>query len=289
MNKTIQSALHNLGDYSAIESIHQVAGGDINEAFHVSTRENSYFIKTNEDIPAHFFEVEAKGLELIRNTNTIRVPYVYYFDRPENGAAGAIIMEWISGSPQSDTAERLGRKLAKMHQVENDRYGLEDDTFVGTLAQPNGLFEDWIVYYQKKRLLPQFELANRQGLMNHERRNKMEQLISQLEKWIPKRPGASMLHGDLWGGNWMAGPDGEPCLIDPSVVYGDRSFELAFTELFGGFPKQFYEAYNDMHSLPPNYRDTKEIYQLFYLLVHLNLFGESYGRAVDRILATYIG
>ncbi|MFG6113991.1 fructosamine kinase family protein [Halobacillus sp. MO56] len=289
MNKTVQNALHNLGDHSAIGAIDQVAGGDINEAFHVTTRENSYFIKINKDIPANFFEVEAKGLELIRKTNTIRVPYVYYFDLPENGAAGAMVMEWISGSPKSDTAEWLGRKLAKMHQVENERYGFEGDTFIGTLAQPNGLFEDWLSYYQKQRLLPQFELAARQGLMNHQRRKKLEQLITQLEKWIPKRPGASLLHGDLWGGNWMAGPDGEPCLIDPSVVYGDRSFELAFTELFGGFPKQFYGAYNEMHPLPLYYHDTKEIYQLFYLLVHLNLFGESYGGSVDRILAAYIG
>ncbi|WP_051353237.1 fructosamine kinase family protein [Thalassobacillus devorans] len=289
MNHTIQNALHNLGDHSPVEAIRQVAGGDINEAYHITTRENSYFIKTNEGIPTHFFEVEAKGLELIRNTNTIRVPYVYYFDRPENGTAGAIVMEWISGAPQNDTPARLGRKLGAMHQVENERYGLKGESFVGTLAQPNGWFGDWLSYYQKQRLLPQLELAARQGLMNHERRSKMEQLIAQLDEWIPKHPGASLLHGDLWGGNWMAGPDGEPCLIDPSVVYGDRSFELAFTELFGGFPKQFYEAYEDIHPFPPHYHDTKAIYQLFYLLVHLNLFGESYGRPVDRILTAYIG
>ncbi|WP_085506327.1 fructosamine kinase family protein [Thalassobacillus devorans] len=289
MRELIQAALAKAGDNQEINTFKKISGGDINEAFQVTTSETSYFIKANQQIPRHFFQMEAKGLELIRATETIPTPAVYHYDLPENGGPGVMVMEWIHGTRKDDTGERLGRQLAAMHQSQQDYYGLDGDTFVGTLPQPNGWYEDWPSYYHEQRLLPQMKLADSQGLLHDGRRKRLEQLFTKLDEWLPKQPGASLLHGDLWGGNWMAGPGGQPYLIDPSVLYGDRSFELAFTELFGGFPEDFYEAYNEVYPLPDSYADQKEFYQLFYLLVHLNLFGESYGSSVDRVLQHYIG
>lgn len=117
----------------------------------------------------------------------------------------------------------------------------------------------------------------------------MEKLLENLDKWVPDKVEPSYLHGDLWGGNWLSGPGGEPYVIDPSFLYGDRHFELAFTEVFGGYSSEFYQAYQDRFPLSPYYEDVKPLYQLYYLLVHLNMFGEAYGRSVDTILKRYTG
>ena len=127
------------------------------------------------------------------------------------------------------------------------------------------------------------------GTIKGNRYHLLTKLLERLEEWIPHHPSASLLHGDLWGGNWMNGADGKPYLIDPSILYGDHAFELAFTELFGGFSPSFYRAYEDVFPLPAEYENQKPLYQLFYLLVHLNMFGESYGGSVDRILKRYVG
>ena len=126
--------------------------------------------------------------------------------------------------------------------------------------------------------------------MPNQRRSRLERLMGCLDEWIdPAAIRPSLLHGDLWAGNYFAGPDREPVLIDPAIYYGDREVELAFTELFGGFSADFYAAYNEAWSLSPGYPDRKRLYQLYPLLVHLNHFGEGYGSAVDGVLAHYVG
>ncbi len=289
MKDIIQQGLHQIGDHSSISEIRQVSGGDINQAFYVKTEAKDYFMKGNQNVPPHFFKAEADGLELIRQTDTISVPAVHYYDEPEKGAPGILIMDWINGEKQANTPEMLGTRLAQMHQYEASAYGLNQSTFVGTIPQENEWCDTWTEYYRNYRLRPQMELAVQKNRLDPNRHQRLDQLITLLERWIPEKPSASLLHGDLWGGNWMAGSGGEPFLIDPSIVYGDPAFELAFTELFGGFPDPFYKAYQETSPLPDNYDETQPLYQLFYLLVHLNLFGETYGPSVDRILARYVG
>ncbi|SDK16703.1 fructosamine kinase family protein [Sediminibacillus albus] len=287
MEQVIKDRLEAIGDTSAIDRLRQTAGGDINQAFYVESKNRQYFIKGNQDIPSHFFKAEARGLDIIRDTQAIAVPEVLYYDEPSGAEKGLIIMEWINGKVTETTIERLGRNLAFMHSNHNNRHGFEEDTFIGTLPQPNGFFDNWITYYRDQRLLPQFETAAAKGRMPVIRRKQMESLLNSIDSWFNGEVPASLLHGDLWGGNWLAGPDGEPYLIDPSVFYGDRAFELAFTELFGGFPNDFYHAYQEISPLPYYYQDIKPLYQLYYLLVHLNIFGEAYGSSVDRILNRY--
>jgi fructosamine-3-kinase len=133
------------------------------------------------------------------------------------------------------------------------------------------------------------KLAEERGRLTSERRRRLMRLADSLERWIPARTEPSLLHGDLWHGNWIASDHGQPYLIDPAVFYGDREYEMAFTELFGGFSSRFYAAYEEAHPLSPDYAERRPLYQLYYLLVHLILFGESYGSSVDRVLIRYVG
>ncbi|WP_053218033.1 fructosamine kinase family protein [Virgibacillus senegalensis] len=289
MEQQIRKKLELIGDSSNVQALRQVSGGDINKTYYVRTEEREYFIKGNQNVPPHFFRVEAKGLLYIKETKTVPVPDVLDYDEPENGEVGLLVMDWISGSPSQTTTEQLGRKVAAMHGHQNTQHGFEDETFIGALPQPNGLFDSWLTYYREHRLQPQFHTAVTNGRMPETRRKQMAALLDRLDDWIPSTIPASLLHGDLWGGNWLPGPEGEPFLIDPSVLYGDRLFELAFTEVFGGFPDDFYNAYEELSPLPDYYPEVKPLYQLYYLLVHLNMFGEAYGHSVDRILSKYIG
>ncbi|PWU67034.1 fructosamine kinase family protein [Gracilibacillus dipsosauri] len=284
----MQEKLRQIGDKSEVKEFRSVAGGDINNAYYVKTEKNKYFIKTNEKVPSDFFQLEAKGLEAIRQTNTINVPKVYHYDIATNNEEIMLIMEWIAGDKRQANGNLLGENLASMHLAEaGPQYGLDIPTFVGDLVQENSWYDSWVEYYQKQRLQTQLELGIQRDSMPQMRRSRLETLIDKLDNYIPKRPKVSLLHGDLWGGNWLAGPRGIPYLIDPSILYGDHAFEIAFTELFGGFPTSFYQSYQAIFPLPDYYEDIKPIYQLFYLLVHLNIFGEGYGGAVDRILNQY--
>lgn len=288
MEDIIQRTLHKIQDHSAIKEVRQVSGGDINRSYYVETMNHQYFMKGNEQVPPHFFRAEAQGLQLIKDTNTVKVPSVYHYDEPENGEEAMIAMDWINPSPM-DASEQLGHNLAQMHEQTAQKYGYGSPTFVGTLDQPNAWCSFWVDYYRNYRLKKQMNYAKSIKRLPKVREERLEKLLERLEEWVPKHPKASLLHGDLWGGNWMTGEDHEPYLIDPSVLYGDHAFEIAFTELFGGFPKNFYEEYEEQFPLPDHYEDLKPLYQLFYLLVHLNMFGESYGSSVDTILKRYVG
>jgi fructosamine-3-kinase len=289
MQAMMEEALRTIGDASGIVSIRPVSGGDINRAYRVETKRERYFVKTNRRIPARFFYAEAEGLERIRATGTIAVPRVYRVHESAETGEGLLVLEWIEGERTRTTEEELGRQLAALHQTTAERFGLETDNFIARLPQPNGWYASWTDYYRERRLLPQVQLAERLGRMTPCRRKQLTALMDGLDRWLPRDSRPSLLHGDLWGGNWLAGPGGRPYLIDPSAFYGDREMEIAFTELFGGFSPAFYRSYQEVWPLSPGYAERKPLYQLFYLLVHLNLFGESYGAAVDRILARYAG
>ncbi|WP_164670871.1 fructosamine kinase family protein [Virgibacillus doumboii] len=286
MSKVIEQALHMAGDSSPIKQIRQSFGGSINESFFVETDERIYFVKYHNNAPERFFELEAKGLELIRETNTISVPEVLAYSDEKNNAF--LVMEWVEGQKAPDTEYKLGERIAAMHQTVGERHGFTDDTFIGILPQPNGLFSSWLEYYRDQRLAAQLEMGATQGSIKGKRRTRLEKLLANLEKWVPDNVEPSYLHGDLCGGNWLVGAAGNPYVIDPSFLYGDRHFELAFTELFGGYSRDFYQAYQERFPLADYYETIKPLYQLYYLLVHLNIFGEPYGPRVDAVLKQYI-
>lgn len=272
-----------------IKSIKRISGGDINEAYYVRTCNHEYFVKLNKQVDLSFFESEAEGLKLIRQTRTIAVPEVYEVFSVETADSSIpmLWMEWVHGPKHADTEKRLGEQLAALHLCEGKGYGYEKDSYIGRLKQKNYQTASWLSYYRNERIGGQLKYGQKLGTISGKREERLMKLIERLDEWVPEKPRCSLLHGDLWSGNWMTGKEGKPYLIDPSVLYGDHEFEIAFTELFGGFSEKFYQAYQSVFPLSNDYEDRREIYQLYYILVHLNMFGESYGSAVDRILSRY--
>lgn len=288
MKEIIIEALSQIeGHTTKLTELQPIGGGDINQAFKAITAERNYFIKLNTNVPSSFFRIEAEGINKMKQTDTVHVPEVFFFNQPKSGETGVLIQEWIEGEKNSNTASQLGIELGRMHKIRQKQYGYEESTFVGELTQPNDFYDNWVVYYQEKRLLPQLELAAKQNHLTQKRGRHLEQVIKKLDDLIPAPDFPSLLHGDLWGGNWLTGKNGVPYLIDPSIFYGDRLMEISFTELFGGFSSDFYKSYQEVASIPDYYEDVKPLYQLFYLLVHLNMFGEAYGAEVDQIVNKY--
>ncbi|WP_026700224.1 fructosamine kinase family protein [Salibacterium aidingense] len=281
MNENLTMALRQAGIQEEVKNIQQVSGGSISKAFMVDTGRASYFIKWHEEAPTDFFRQEALGLEFLAEAEALSVPYVYAWDKK------FIVMEPVNGRSAFGTEEELGRGMAVLHSTKGTVFGLEEDNFIGELPQINGWEESWLPFLREKRLRPQIDLARSLGRLPESRAKRAYRLLERLDKWIPDHHQPVKLHGDLWGGNWLPGRDGQPYFIDPAVWYGDHEFELAFTYLFGGFSETVYQAYQEHKQIDSLFEERKPLYQLYYLLVHLNIFGESYGSPVDRILKKY--
>jgi len=181
----------------------------------------------------------------------------------------------------------LGEGLAQQHRFTRETYGLPENNYCGLTPQTNTPAADWVAFFGENRLGAQMTLAAKNNRLPARRAKMLEHLSARLGDFLPAHPPASLLHGDLWGGNWLVTAAGEPALIDPAVYFGHREADLAFTELFGGFPHEFYDAYRASWALDAGYNERKDIYNLYHLLNHLNLFGESYGSRVDAVLQKY--
>lgn len=289
----LTGALRAVGDDTTLTSVQPVGGGCISHAYRLTTARSSYFLKWNAQALPGMFSAEAQGLRLIRATRTVRVPAVIAVAEASTDCPAYILLEWletISGTPGQIDQARLGTQLAAMHRVTMPAYGLDHDNYLGSTPQPNGWDNDWIRFFRERRLRPQIELAQRNGRLPSRRRRGLERLLEQLDRWlsgIERQP--ALLHGDLWAGNVLSLPDGTPALIDPAIYYGDREAELAYTRLFGGFHAHFMAAYQEAWPLAPDYADRCDLYNLYHLLNHLNLFGESYGAQVDAVVQRYVG
>ncbi len=288
----LAEALRGLGDPTAVRRSRPVGGGCINNAMRVETSRGVYLLKWNADALPGMFACEARGLALLAETQTVRVPAVLYHTEAQDGHPAFILLEWLEGarsgnSAQSDMAA-LGEQLAELHRKGTaPSYGLDHDNYIGSTRQINEWAADWIEFFASRRLLPQMELAARTGHLTPARRALLDRLIQRLPELlggVERKP--ALIHGDLWGGNVIPGPSG-PALIDPAVSYSDREAEIAFSELFGGFSAAFYAAYNAAWPLDPGYTERRDLYNLYHLLNHLNLFGEGYAFQVDTVLRRY--
>lgn len=284
------------GKSVAIQRTDRVMGGDINKSYALTLNTgDTIFMKANEKEKAASFTAEAAGLFAIAQTGTIRTPKILCAGTDDGEEVGYsfLLMEYInSGEKRSDYWQTLGRELAAMHQADasafcEQGFGFYEDNFIGARPQDNSPAATWIDFYRDKRLAPQFKAAD--SYLASADRSRATKLLDHLEDFLiePKKP--SLLHGDLWSGNVMAGPDGKAMLIDPAAYVGHAEADLAMTELFGGFSPDFYQAYKEANPLEPGYEKRRDLYNLYQLLNHLNLFGKSYLGAVLSIVEEYVG
>ena len=252
-----------------VEAAEPVAGGCIHDCFRVQIEGRSFFLKCNHAAQADNFAAEADGLAALRS-NGMRAP-----EPVSHGTAGSkayLLLEYLPLEGNRDFAA-MGRMLAQAHRKRGPRFGWHRDNFIGATPQRNGWSDDWAAFWREQRLQPQFELAKRYGFDLR--------LAGEILK--DHRPKPALLHGDLWSGNAGFTKEG-PVVFDPAVYYGDREADLAMTELFGGFPKAFYAAYEEAYPLDSGYALRKHLYNLYHLLNHLNLFGAGYLAQVQRTL-----
>lgn len=265
------------GEAFSVEGQQSVGGGCINSAYRINGSGRSYFVKLNTPDGLEMFEAEADGLRELGQPGAIKVP-----EPVATGTAAGqafIVMEDIPLGGSGDSA-RFGRELAKLHRTTQNRFGWFRDNTIGSTPQYNSENADWIDFWRKQRLGPQLEMALRKGAGGN-----LQKLGEELMDRLPGlfdgySPEPSLLHGDLWSGNYAYSRDGEPTIFDPAVYYGDREADIAMTELFGGFGGDFYAAYNEAWPLDEGYAVRKPFYNLYHILNHFNLFGGGYGEQV---------
>ena len=276
-----------LGD--KIISFTSLSGGCISDAYKVSTLDNSsYFLKYNPSISDDMFIKEANGLNELAKANEIRVPKVLHFDNE------LILLEYIStGNKRKDFFEEFGRQFAEMHKFRSESFGFYEDNYIGSNPQNNIPDEqekdDWVRFYFKKRILYQLKLAEKLGNSTEELRkgiSKLENKVNEIIGDTTEEP--SLLHGDLWSGNFMVDETGSAVLIDPAVYYGHREADLGMTKLFGGFSSEFYRSYNEAYTLLDGSEYRENIYKLYHVLNHLNLFGGGYYAQAMSLIKYYV-
>ncbi|BFP42929.1 fructosamine kinase family protein [Flavobacteriaceae bacterium GF1] len=269
-------------------AITSVSGGDIAQAFKVETGSQDYFVKSASFQNARdLLQKEALGLQKLASTHTIAIPEVLGLHHNQ-GTAYLFLRFIISKNPSNHDMEVFGRALTGLHEIRFGTFGLETDNFIGKLPQSNTVHQNWVDFYVQERLHPQLKMALDLGKLDQGSLPSITKMGTCCEALFGE-VNASLLHGDLWSGNYLISNEGIPYLIDPAVYYGHNEVDLAMTKLFGGFSSTFYGAYHEVIPPHPNQKALVDIYQLYYLLVHLNLFGVSYLGPVLRILKRYFG
>jgi protein-ribulosamine 3-kinase len=266
----------------------RIGGGSINDTWRIIRGTENYFCKINS---AHkfpqLFEKEVEGLRLIGITHSIRVPGV--IDHFESNGQQILLLEWITeGKRSSSFWKDFGQQLSALHGVQGTAFGLERDNYMGSVEQVNTYTPVWIDFFREQRLRTLVERCARLNLLSSSHVKKFEKLYQVLGSIFNESDGPVLVHGDLWSGNFMCDAE-SPVLIDPAVYYGHPSVDLGMTTLFGGFSAEFYEVYNYHRPFPSNYKEQWMICNLYPLLIHLLLFGQSYLSQIDQTLEKFYG
>lgn len=279
------------GNSVAITETDRLSGGDINKAYALTLNTgDKIFMKANAKSNAAFFTAEAAGLTAIAATKAISTPKIICTgtDDGEDVGYSFLLLEYIKSSGKIKTYwETFARELAAMHKADvGKEFGFSQDNFIGARPQQNTPAGSWISFFRDQRLAPQFKAAD--SYFTPADRTKITKLLDNLDRFLIEPEQPSLLHGDLWNGNVMCGSEGKAMLIDPACYVGHREADLAMTELFGGFPQTFYDAYKEAFPLQPGYEERRDLYNLYQLLNHLNLFGPTYLEPVLAITSEYV-
>jgi fructosamine-3-kinase len=292
------------GETFSIDNRHSVSGGCINQGFSISSSSRAYFAKINQASQIAMFEAEALGLQQMRATQTIRVPEPICWGTEGNSAY--IVLEWLDlGGRGGERAwEEMGRKLAAMHKYTPPSppllrggekanstllrgcFGWDINNTIGSTVQINDWTANWAEFWAERRIGYQLKLARRRG-GHFPQGERLLEVIPELLAGHEPQP--SLVHGDLWGGNAGVTSAGEPVIFDPAAYFGDREVDIAMTELFGGFPAEFYRGYNQVWSLDLGYEKRKSLYNLYHILNHFNLFGGSYASQANQMINRVLG
>lgn len=270
---------------SAVTEMRTVAGGDINRAFRATLRDGRAIFVKHRDGMGEAYRAEAEGLAWLADAGALRLPEVI---ATGNDAPAFLALEWIErGTAAADHDENLGRGLAMLHRAGAASFGHPADNWIATLPQANTPSPTWPDFYAHHRLLPLARQAVNSRLLPDETLRRLENLTARLPDLCGPAEPAARLHGDLWGGNAITGPRGEPVLIDPAVYGGHREMDLAMMRLFGGFSSRVFDSYDDAWPLQAGHEDRVKLFQLYPLLVHVLLFGGSYATQFTAALRHY--
>ena len=279
-----QSVIENIAEDFGIRlsNFSALTGGDINEVYLLETPQEKYVVKLNNanKFPG-MFEAEKFGLEKLKEPGVIDVPKPIKTGNL-NSYSYLILEHKSSAQKASDFWELFGEQLAKLHQQTADSFGLENDNYIGSLPQYNENRDSAIKFYIEMRLEPQIKMAEEKGFQL----NVSTEFYKNCEELIPNEPPA-LIHGDLWNGNYLVNSYGQPCLIDPAVAYAPREMDLGMMKLFGGFNESLFKVYDETFPLEKGWESRVDLWQLYYLLVHLNIFGAGYRSQVTSIINKY--
>lgn len=281
---TLENTLASYFDQKVtIQNSRILSGGCINTVYQLQTNVGSFCVKMNDHCPEDFFTREASGLQALKETNTILVPEVIHVG---NKAKTKYLLQcYIDGGLKSNKYwENFGVQLASLHRTTHKKFGWHEFNYIGSLLQQNQWHSNFCDFFITERIESQLRFSD--SKIPRKFLKQFSLLFTRLETLIPKALPA-LLHGDLWSGNILAGRHGEPYILDPAVYFGHREAELAFTQLFGGFERPFYEAYFSEFPVEPGFAERLSIYNLYPLLVHFNLFGETYLPEIELILNYY--
>ena len=286
------------GSSVSIAHTERISGGDINKSYGLTLNSGEHiFMKANAKENFTFFESESMGLSAIAQTNAIKTPKIFCMGTDDGEEVGYsfLLMEFIeTGEKKSDFWEKFARSVAKMHDFDTTsfvekgaKFGFLKDNFIGARPQKNSPSKNWISFFRDFRLIPQFKAAD--SYFSDSDRKMISKFLDNLEKILVEPEKPSLLHGDFWSGNYLCDSNGEPVLIDPACYIGHFEADIAMTQLFGGFPQKFYDSYREVQKFQPNYEDRRDIYNLYHILNHLNMFGRQYLPPVQNIIREYVG
>jgi len=270
----------------SVEHSHNVSGGCINQAYLLEGKGQKYFVKLNSASGEEMFAAEAEGLQEMAKSNSVAVPQPICWGITDNQAF--LVMSYFRSGINQQAVALLGEQLAHMHKTTQNHFGWHRDNTIGSTPQPNTYTASWVAFYREQRLGFQLKLAARNGF-GGALQNQGLRLMEQLEQFFTDyQPQPSLLHGDLWSGNYAIQDNGQPIIFDPAVYYGDREADIAMTELFGGFSNDFYTAYQTSWVLDSGYSVRKTLYNVYHILNHANLFGGGYAKQAQNMMSSLL-